>query len=249
MCRWRPTSDRADALIASLHHQPLLVVLRPLSPAAAAARIASLAAIGVRHIEIAWQAGSAWIDESAALIEAFPKLLLGAASLHSLEGLEAARQAGFGYGVSPILDQELWRRAGDDLVLVPGVMTPSEVHQARGWGCRLVKLFPAASLGPGYWRRLAAPLGEPLPFCIAAGGLAPQDVPQWLAAGVDAVALGSALPLLTPPMAAVASARTAVLDQAAPEAGDPALAALAALLAQFGAAIPGRRPHPEAPKS
>jgi 2-dehydro-3-deoxyphosphogluconate aldolase/(4S)-4-hydroxy-2-oxoglutarate aldolase len=247
MCRWRPTSDRADPLIASLHHQPLLVVLRPPSPAAAAARIASLAAIGVRHIEIAWQAGSAWIEESAALLEAFPSLLLGAASLHSLEGLEAARQAGFSYGVSPILDQELCHRAGDDLVLVPGVMTPTEVHHARVMGCSLVKLFPAASLGPGYWRRLAAPLGEPLPFCIAAGGLGPQDVPQWLAAGVDAVALGSALPLLTPPMAAAASPRTAVLDQAAPAAGDPALAELAALLAQLGEA-PERSCHPVAPK-
>jgi 2-dehydro-3-deoxyphosphogluconate aldolase/(4S)-4-hydroxy-2-oxoglutarate aldolase len=247
MCRWRPTSDRVDALIASLHHQSLLVVLRPPSPAAAAARIASLAAIGVRHVEIAWQAGSAWIDESAALLEAFPSLLLGAASLHSLEGLEAARQAGFSYGVSPILDQELCHRAGDDLVLVPGVMTPTEVHHARGMGCRLVKLFPAASLGPGYWRRLAAPLGEPLPFCIAAGGLGPQDVPQWLAAGVDAVALGSALPLLTPPMAEAASPKPAVLDPAAPEAGDAALAGLAALLAQLGEA-PDWGCHPAAPK-
>jgi 2-dehydro-3-deoxyphosphogluconate aldolase/(4S)-4-hydroxy-2-oxoglutarate aldolase len=57
----------------------------------------------------------------------------------------------------------------------------------------LVKLFPAATVGPGYWRRLAAPLGESLPFCIAAGGLGPADVMTWLEAGVDAVALGSSL--------------------------------------------------------
>jgi 2-dehydro-3-deoxyphosphogluconate aldolase/(4S)-4-hydroxy-2-oxoglutarate aldolase len=187
------------------------------------------------------------LQESAALLEAFPSLLLGAASLHSLEGLEAARQAGFSYGVSPILDQELCHRAGEDLVLVPGVMTPTEVHHARGMGCRLVKLFPAASLGPGYWRRLAAPLGEPLPFCIAAGGLGPQDVPQWLAAGVDAVALGSALPLLTPATAEAASPKPAALDPAASGAGDPALAALAALLAQLGE-TPERSCHPVAPK-
>ena len=165
MCRWRPTSDRADALIASLHHQPLLVVLRPPSPAAAAARIASLAAIGVRHIEIAWQAGSAWIEESAALLEAFPSLLLGAASIHSLEGLEAARQAGFSYGVSPILDQEFCHRAGDDLVLVPGVMTPTEVHHARGHG-----------LPPGE----ALPGGQPRPRLLAAAGRSPRGAASLL---------------------------------------------------------------------
>jgi 2-dehydro-3-deoxyphosphogluconate aldolase/(4S)-4-hydroxy-2-oxoglutarate aldolase len=56
-----------------------------------------------------------------------------------------------------------------------------------------VKLFPAATLGPGYSGRLRAPLGESLPFCVAAGGLRPEDVPVWLEAGVDAVALGSSL--------------------------------------------------------
>ena len=71
-------------------------------------------------------------------------------------------------------------------------MTPSEVNQAREWGCRVVKLFPAISLGMHYWSRLAPPLG-PLPFCIAAGGLAPADGIPWLEAGVDAVALGGSL--------------------------------------------------------
>jgi 2-dehydro-3-deoxyphosphogluconate aldolase/(4S)-4-hydroxy-2-oxoglutarate aldolase len=59
-------------------------------------------------------------------------------------------------------------------------------------GAAAVKLFPASALGPGYWRSLAGPLG-PLPFCIAAGGLRADDVPAWLAAGVDAVALGNSL--------------------------------------------------------
>lgn len=193
MSRWLPTSDPSQELIASLDHQPLLVVLRPVSPLAAAASLASYAALGLRHLEIAWQRGDAWVRDCRELIAAFPSLRLGAASVSSAEGLEAARQAGFRYVVSPVLDPELCRQAGPDLVLVPGVMTPTEVWQARALGCRLVKLFPAVSVGPAYWRRLAAPLGEPLPFCIAAGGLAVEDVIPWLEAGVDAVALGSGL--------------------------------------------------------
>jgi 2-dehydro-3-deoxyphosphogluconate aldolase/(4S)-4-hydroxy-2-oxoglutarate aldolase len=60
------------------------------------------------------------------------------------------------------------------------------------WGAPAVKLYPAATLGLGYWPSLAGPL-QPLPFCIAAGGLAIADVRPWMAAGVDAVALGSTL--------------------------------------------------------
>jgi hypothetical protein len=98
---------------------------------------------------------------------------LEAASVHGPEGLQAAREAGLRDASSSLFDPELWR--------------------ARALGCRLVKLFPAAPLGPHYWRQLLAPLGDPLPFCIAAGGLAAADVLPWRAAGVNAVALGSRL--------------------------------------------------------
>ncbi len=171
----------------------MLGVLRPVTPLAAASTITQLACLGLRHIEIAWQSGPSWIQDCRELVSSFPDLRLGAASVHSFAGLEAAREAGFRYAVSPVFDPDLWRAADPDLVLVPGVMTPTEVWRARCLGCRLVKLFPAALVGPHYWRQLLNPLGAPMPFCIAAGGLGPADVLPWLAAGVDAVALGSKL--------------------------------------------------------
>lgn len=168
-------------------------MLRPQRPLEAVPTLTTLAALGVRHVEIAWSGDPAWVEECRQLLRGFPQLLLGAASICHGEALEACRQAGFSYAVSPVLDGGLLQRAGPDLVVVPGVMTPSEVQRARGLGAPLVKLFPAVTLGPAYWRRLAAPLGDPLPFCIAAGGLAVTDVEPWLAGGVDAVALGSRL--------------------------------------------------------
>jgi 2-dehydro-3-deoxyphosphogluconate aldolase/(4S)-4-hydroxy-2-oxoglutarate aldolase len=180
-------------LIASLRRQPLLLVLRPSRPLEAVPTLSELVRLGVRHVEIAWSDHHAWVAECRELRARFPQLLLGAASIVDASALAACRQVGFSYAVSPVLDAELLQASGPELVVVPGVMTPSEVHQARRLGARLVKLFPAVSLGCGYWRRLAAPLGPPLPFCIAAGGLAPADVEPWLAAGVDAVALGSSL--------------------------------------------------------
>jgi 2-dehydro-3-deoxyphosphogluconate aldolase/(4S)-4-hydroxy-2-oxoglutarate aldolase len=148
----------------------------------------------IRHVEIAWQPGPAWVEEMSALVARFPELELGAASVCETEGVVAAAAAGCRYAVSPVLDPDLLEAAAElDLLLVPGVMSPSEVHQARRLGCSIVKLFPAVSVGIGHWRRLREPLGDPLPFCIAAGGLRPVDVLPWLEAGVDAVALGSGL--------------------------------------------------------
>ena len=193
MSRSRPTSD-PNALIASLRRQPLLLVLRPECPSHASPLLASLQDLGFIHVELAWRSGPRWVEQCRQLKEQFPRLRLGAASLCTATALESAAAAGLSYGVSPILDPAMIRLAAQlQFTLVPGVYSPTEVDQARRWGSAIVKLFPASSLGPSYWRRLREPLGEPLPFCIAAGGLQIDDVRPWLAAGVDAVALGSTL--------------------------------------------------------
>lgn len=184
----------ADRLIQSLRRQPLLVVLRPPQPRQAISTLERLQSLGLIHVEIAWQPQPGWVDQMAELVRRFPALEIGAASICEARGVSEAAAAGCRYAVSPVLEAELQRQAAAaDLVLVPGVMSPSEVQRARRLGCTVVKLFPAVSVGIDHWRRLREPLGLPLPFCIAAGGLAPADVLPWLEAGVDAVALGSSL--------------------------------------------------------
>lgn len=171
----------------------MLAVLRPEDSYQARCQLDALLAAGLCHVELAVQAASPWVAMAAELVRAYPTLRLGAASVRCAADLDAAMAAGLGYAVSPILSQALLNRAGaSGFTLVPGVFTPTEVHQARIWGAELVKLFPAQAVGPGYWAALRGPLG-PLPFCIAAGGLGVDDVESWLCAGVDAVALGSRL--------------------------------------------------------
>lgn len=149
--------------------------------------------MGLAHVELAVEASRAWSEDLSYLASQFPALRLGGASVTCLDHLEAVAAADLAYAVSPILDRELLNRARQlGLTLVPGVQSPTEVHQAQKWGCGIVKLFPARPLGPSYWGSLVGPLG-PLPFCIAAGGLACADVLPWLEQGVDAVALGGRL--------------------------------------------------------
>ena len=168
-------------------------MLRSSDPTTLIPIVADLAAVGFVHVEIAWNHDPAWLPGCLQLRRTFPALQFGAASIVAIGALESVAAAGFAYAVSPVLDQALLVRAAAlGLVLVPGVMTPTEVHQARRWGASIVKLFPARTLGASYWASLRSPLGG-LPFCIAAGGLGPVDVAPWLAAGVDAVALGQSL--------------------------------------------------------
>lgn len=155
--------------------------------------MARLNGLGLRHMEIAFSTHPAWAEQCRELQLRFPKVQFGAASVRSAEALASVAEAGLGYAMAPVLEPTLIDQAGDlGILLVPGVMTPTEVHQATSLGCALVKLYPAATVGPAYWRSLLGPMG-PLPFCIAAGGLRVVDVPEWLRQGVDAVALGQGL--------------------------------------------------------
>ncbi len=170
------------------------MVLRSSQPSLLAPQLEQLRDLGLQHVEIAWGPAADWSAQCRQLIAAFPEMRLGASSICTEAALASVLEAGFSYGVSPILDGALLESsAAAGFTLVPGVMTPTEVNRARALGCAIVKLFPATTVGIGHWRRLRDPLGPPLPFCIAAGGLTPGDVLPWLEGGVDAVALGASL--------------------------------------------------------
>ena len=184
--------------MASLQHQPLLLVIRPeLDDLAASGsrsgvleRVHQLHAAGLRHLEVAWLDQPGWMSFMQRVQDHCPGLNLGVASVTASKALNDLSRLDLSYAMAPCWCPELVEQARAlGVLLVPGVFSPTEVHQAMRFGCRVVKLFPAASLGPGYWGRLHAPLG-PLPFVIAAGGLEVSDIPTWLEAGHGAVALG-----------------------------------------------------------
>ena len=189
---------RQELFVASLQHQPLLLVIRPElddleasgSGSGLLEQVQQLYDAGLRHLEVAWLDQPGWIGFMQRVQDHCPELNLGAASVTVAKALNDLSRLDLSYAMAPCWCPELVEQArGLGVLLVPGVFSPTEVHQAMRFGCRVVKLFPAVNLGPGYWGRLQAPLG-PLPFVIAAGGLEVGDLPVWLKAGHGAVALG-----------------------------------------------------------
>ena len=184
--------------MASLQHQPLLLVIRPDSDDLEASgsgsglseQVQQLHAAGLRHLEVAWLDQPGWIGFMQRVQDHCPGLNLGVASVTVPKALKDLSRLDLSYAMAPCWCPELVEQAREcGVLLVPGVFSPTEVYQAMWFGCRVVKLFPAATLGLGYWGSLQAPLG-PLPFVIAAGGLDVSDIPVWLQAGHGAVALG-----------------------------------------------------------
>lgn len=94
--------------------------------------------------------------------------------------LEAARQAGATFAVSPGLTPDLASAAADNgLSLLPGVMTPSEAMIARDQGFSFLKLFPAKVAGGiAFLKAIGGPLAD-LAFCPT-GGIGAGDFRDYL---------------------------------------------------------------------
>ncbi len=115
--------------------------------------------------------------------------LVGAGTVLSIGAAKRAVDAGARFVVSPHTDAELihWC-ALSGVPCFPGAMSPTEVLTAWNAGASAVKLFPAATLGPGYLRQLAGPLPQ-VPF-VPTGGITAATAGGWIAAGAVAVGMG-----------------------------------------------------------
>jgi 2-dehydro-3-deoxyphosphogluconate aldolase / (4S)-4-hydroxy-2-oxoglutarate aldolase len=146
---------------------------------------------GLGAIEVSFVARDA-AETIARLRERHPGLLVGAGTIRTVPQADRAVAAGAEYLISPATIPEVadWS-VQRDVLHVPAVLTPTEVNAALHRGAPLLKLFPAARMGPSYVRDLHAPFPEARFF--ASGGISIDTVPDYLRAGVSIVGLGGAL--------------------------------------------------------
>src|SRR5437762_11110020 len=100
--------------------------------------------------------------------------------------------AGAQFVVSPAFDPEVvatTRRYGK--ISIPGAYTPTEILRAWTAGADVIKVFPATTLGPGYFKDILAPL--PQLKLTPTGGVDIKTTPEWIKAGAVCVGAGTAL--------------------------------------------------------
>jgi 2-dehydro-3-deoxyphosphogluconate aldolase/(4S)-4-hydroxy-2-oxoglutarate aldolase len=147
---------------------------------------------GVKAIEITMTVPGA-VDIIRQISKSVPAdALIGAGTVVDEETAEKVIEAGASFVVGPVLDLSvvsLCVRRG--VVVIPGCYTPTEI--LGGWraGADIVKVFPATSLGPKYFKDLKGPF--PDIRLMPTGGVTIENVGEWIAAGACAVGIGSDL--------------------------------------------------------
>lgn len=168
----------------------LVLVVRGRNVDDARATIEAAVAGGVRVVEVTYTVPGAG-DLIAELADR-TDLIVGAGTVRTGEQAEEAVDAGATFLVSPGLDLDVVRLAvGAGVLVVPGVLTATEVMTALSHGAPAVKIFPASIVGPAYLRALRGPMPELR--VIPSGGIDADNAADWFAAGAIAVGVGGAL--------------------------------------------------------
>ncbi|RXZ33231.1 keto-hydroxyglutarate-aldolase/keto-deoxy-phosphogluconate aldolase [Oxalobacteraceae bacterium CAVE-383] len=169
-----------NTILDIMRVSPVIPVIAIDDPAHAVPLARALVAGGIRVLEVTLRTAHG-LSAIAAIAEQVPEAIVGVGTLTSPEEFVAARDAGAVFGVSPGLTASLVAAAkSSGLPLLPGVMTPSEVMQAREAGFRQLKLFPAVPAGGiGMLNGIGGPLADVM-FCPT-GGISQENAAQFLA--------------------------------------------------------------------
>lgn len=119
-------------------------------------------------------------------------LQLGVGTVITPAQADRAIEAGAKFVITPGWDRELTRYVmGKDVPVLPGVFSPGEVMQAVADGVKVLKLFPAGSLGTDYVKALFGPF--PQLHLMGVGGIGRKNMKEFYDAGCSSFGIGSDL--------------------------------------------------------
>jgi 2-dehydro-3-deoxyphosphogluconate aldolase / (4S)-4-hydroxy-2-oxoglutarate aldolase len=159
-------------------HGPVIpvIVIQRLEDAVPLAE--ALVAGGVKVLEVTLRTPVAL--QAMEAMARVPGAIVGAGTLRTPADVKAAKAAGCRFGGSPGYTDALASACqAEDLPLLPGVSTASEVMQANAAGFGFLKLFPAVAVGGvNLLKALSGPFPD-VAFCPT-GGISLETAPQFL---------------------------------------------------------------------
>jgi len=121
-------------------------------------------------------------------------MYLGVGTIKNDQAAQAFIDAGADYIISPGLVESVAKVVDDNNMLwVPGCMTPSEIIEAENLGARFVKLFPGNILGTDFISAIKDLFPNLLFMPTGGVDTSRENLAGWFKAGVCAVGMGSKL--------------------------------------------------------
>ncbi len=148
---------------------------------------------GFRLLEVPLNRPGA-LEAISALVEiAPPDALIGGGTVLTLGDVDAVKNAGGQFMVSPNCEPDVIHFARqNDMLALPGVATPTEAFRALDAGAHGLKLFPAEMISPPVVKALLSVLPKNT-YLLPVGGVNPTNMAAYIDAGASGFGIGSQL--------------------------------------------------------
>lgn len=172
---------------------PLIAILRGVRPGEVEAIGEALVDAGFTIIEVPLNSPDPF-DSIARLARTLGgRAVVGAGTVLRVEDVAAVEAAGGTLVIAPNANPRvIAEAAARGLVPLPGIATPTEAFAALDAGAAALKLFPAEAASPAVLKAMRAVLPRTTRM-LPVGGITPDTLAPWLAAGAAGFGLGSAL--------------------------------------------------------
>jgi len=177
---------------AQIAAERVVAVIRLSDPDKLIPVIEAIAKGGIRCIEITMTVPNAIELIRSVSAHVSDDICIGAGTVLDADTAHAVIDAGARFVVSPIMNPSVIATCKErDVYCAPGCYTPTEIFSAYVLGADVIKVFPATSLGPAYFKDLKGPF--PYIQLMPTGGVSIDNAHEWIAAGAVAVGIGSDL--------------------------------------------------------
>lgn len=184
---------RSTAFETAFARLPLVAILRGVRPSEAAAVGDALVDAGFALIEIPLNSPDPLGSITILAERLKDRAVVGAGTVLTAAQVADVAAAGGTLIVAPNFERAVMAAAVErGLIAMPGVATPSEAFAALAAGATALKLFPAEAVRPAVLKamRTVLPAGSRV---LPVGGVIPEAMAAWHAAGADGFGIGSAL--------------------------------------------------------
>ena len=172
---------------------PLIAILRGITPAEVEQHVEVLIEAGFNAIEIPLNSPDWQTSIKAVSAKYGARALIGGGTVLTPQNVDQLGELGGNLVVTPNTSAPVIRRAVElGMVVCAGCATASEAFTALEAGAQGLKIFPSSAFGPDYIKALKAVLPPEIPV-FAVGGVTPENLHLFMAAGCVGAGLGSDL--------------------------------------------------------
>ena len=184
---------KRQEIVAKIKQEKLIAIVRLKEQGKVPVFVEKLVNANVKVLEITSNTPG-YLEEIANARKRYANdsVLIGAGTVTNVEIAKKAIAAGAQFLVTPNTNLAVITIAHqNEIPVVMGALTPTEICTAVYHNADIIKLFPAGTMGLDYFKSIKGPLNTTDFFVV--GGIDLSNVEEWMSAGVAGVGLGSVL--------------------------------------------------------